>query len=122
MARTKQLLAIRLTLKSSCCSTSSAWAQIDVGNYTISGQGEIGGLPGTFKGDKAAFDQYRDVPVGNVIVPQLQLMIGGKKEDYYLNFDSYKTGLDDQKLYPPSWQIRALGYGISMGSNPSLVQ
>ena len=107
MARTKQLLVIRLTLKVLLLFTSSAWAQIDVGNYTISGQGEIGGLPGTFKGDKAAFDQYRDVPVGNVIVPQLQLMIGGKKEDYYLNFDSYKTGLDDQK-----YTLRVGRYGL----------
>ncbi len=86
---------------------SPAWGQIDVGDYTISGQAEIGGLPGTFKGDKAAFETYRDVPVGNVIVPQMQLMIGGKKEDFYLNFDSYKTGLNDQK-----YTLRAGRYGL----------
>jgi hypothetical protein len=79
MARTKHLLAIGLTLKVLLLFTSRAWGQIDVGDYTISGQAEIGGLPGTFKGDRAAFDTYRDVPVGNVIVPQMQLMIGGKK-------------------------------------------
>src|SRR4030095_17106575 len=73
---------------------SPAWGQINVGEYTISGGGEIGGVPRGFKGDKAWFEEYRDIPE-SIIVPQLQLMIGGKKEDYYLYADSYKTGLDD---------------------------
>ena len=77
---------------------SSAWAMVDVGDYTISGSAEIGGLPRTFKGDKARFEEYRDIPE-SVIVPQLQLMIG-EKEDFYLNFDSYKTGLNDQNHTP----------------------
>ena len=85
---------------------SPAWGQIDVGDYTISGGGEIGGLPRNFKGDKAWFEEYRDIPE-SVIVPQLQLMIGGKKEDYYLYVDTYKTGLNDQ-----SYTLRVGRYGL----------
>ncbi|MGB7949237.1 MAG: MtrB/PioB family outer membrane beta-barrel protein [Candidatus Binatia bacterium] len=85
---------------------SSAWGQIDVGDYTISGSGEIGGLPRGFKGDRARFEEYRDIPE-SIIVPQLQLMIGGKREDYYLYADSYKTGLDDQ-----SYTLRVGRYGL----------
>ena len=106
MARTKYRLAFRLTLKALLLFTSSAWAQVDVGDYTVSGSAEIGGLPRTFKGDKAAFETYRDIPE-TVVVPQLQLMIGGKKEDFYFNFDSYKTGLDDQ-----SYTLRTGRYGL----------
>jgi MtrB/PioB family decaheme-associated outer membrane protein len=106
MARTKHLSAFRFTLKVLLLFTSSAWAQIDVGDYTISGSGEIGGLPRGFKGDKARFEEYRDIPE-TVVVPQLQLMIGGKKEDFYLNFDTYKTGLNDQQ-----YTLRAGRYGL----------
>jgi hypothetical protein len=106
MGRAKYPLAFRLTLKVFLLFASSAWAQVDVGDYTISGSAEIGGLPRTFKGDKARFEEYRDIPE-SVIVPQLQLMIGGKKEDFYLNFDSYKTGLNDQ-----NYTLRAGRYGL----------
>ena len=85
---------------------SPAWGQINVGDYTISGGGEIGGLPRGFKGNLSSFEQYRDIPE-SVIVPQLQLMIGGKKEDYYLYADSYKTGLNDQ-----SYTLRVGRYGL----------
>ena len=85
---------------------SPAWGQINIGDYTISGGGEIGGLPRGFKGDKARFEEYRDIPE-SIVVPQLQLMIGGKKEDYYLYADSYKTGLNDQK-----YTLRVGRYGL----------
>ena len=85
---------------------SPARGQLNVGDYTISGGGEIGGLPMGFKGDRARFEEYRDIPE-TIIVPQLQLMIGGKKEDYYLHADSYKTGLDDQ-----SYTLRVGRYGL----------
>jgi MtrB/PioB family decaheme-associated outer membrane protein len=86
--------------------SSLAWGQINVGDYTISGGGEIGGLPRGFKGDLSRFEEYRDIPE-SIIVPQLQLMIGGKKEDYYLYADSYKTGLNDQ-----SYTLRVGRYGL----------
>ncbi len=75
--------------------TSAALGQINIGDYTVSGSAEVGGLPRTFSGDKAKFEEYRDVPE-SVIVPQLQLMIGGKKEDFYLNADAAKVGRNDQ--------------------------
>jgi MtrB/PioB family decaheme-associated outer membrane protein len=85
---------------------SPASGQIDVGNYTLSGEAEVGGLPRSFTGEKARFEEYRDIPE-SVIVPQLQLLIGGKKEDFYLNFNSLETGRNDQ-----SYTLRAGRYGL----------
>ena len=85
---------------------SLTWAQVDVGDLTISGSAEVGGLPRTFKGDKAWFEQYRDIPE-SVIVPQLQLLIGGKKEDYYLNFNAVEVGRHDQ-----GYNLRVGRYGL----------
>jgi MtrB/PioB family decaheme-associated outer membrane protein len=85
---------------------SLSWAQIDVGDYTISGEAEVGGLPRGFSGSKAKFEEYRDIPE-TVIVPQLQLLIGGKKEDFYFSFDSTETGRNDQM-----YKLRAGRYGL----------
>src|SRR3989304_1380949 len=86
--------------------SSLTWAQIDIGNFSITGEAEVGGLPRHKSGSAAKFEEYRDMPE-TVIVPQLQLMIGGKKEDFYLNFDSTKTGLDDQ-----NYRLRFGRYGL----------
>src|SRR5690242_2052579 len=75
--------------------TSLSWAQIDVGEYTISGEAEVGGVTSNFSGSKASFEEYRDIPE-TVIVPPLQLMIGRKKEDFYATFNSLETGPNDQ--------------------------
>ncbi len=85
---------------------SSARAQIDVGDFTISGGAEVGGLPGNVQGNRGRYEEYRDLPE-SVIVPQLQLMIGGKKEDFYLNFDASKVGRDDQ-----NYRLRVGRYGL----------
>ncbi len=85
---------------------STVWAQIEIGNYSISGSVEVGGLPGHRDGKATSFETYRDLPE-MVIVPQLQLMIGGKKEDFYLNFDSSKVGLNDQ-----NYMLRFGRYGL----------
>src|ERR1041384_4225872 len=102
--------------KVSCCAiwtfgtffftASLSWAQVDLGDLTISGGAEIGGLPRTFTGDKAKFEEYRDIPE-TVIVPQLQLIIGGKKEDYYLNFNATEVGRHDQ-----GYNLRVGRYGL----------
>ncbi len=86
--------------------SSLTWAQIDLGNFTITGEGEVGGLPRHKNGNAAKFEEYRAIPETG-IVPQLQLMIGGKKEDFYLNFDSTKSGLDDQ-----NYRLRFGRYGL----------
>ncbi len=95
MDRTRKLFAGSLSFALIFLLASTTWAQIDVGDFTISGAGEIGGLPRTFSGSKSTFEEYRDVPE-TVIVPELQLMIGGKKEDFYVNFDGLKPGREDQ--------------------------
>lgn len=95
MERTKVCFASVSSLALLLLLTSAAWAQIDIGNFSISGQAEVGGLPRHKTGQDTSFETYRDLPE-SAIVPQLQLMIGGKKEDFYLNFDASKVGLNDQ--------------------------
>ena len=85
---------------------STARAQIDVGDYTVSGSAEVDGLPRGFNGAKSKFEEYRKVPE-SVVVPQLQLMIGGKKQDFYLNFDAGNVGRDDQ-----NYRLRFGRYGL----------
>ncbi len=85
---------------------SQGWTQIDFGNFTITGEAEVGGLPRSFSGSRNKYEEYRDVP-DTVIAPHLQLMIGSKKNDYYLEFDSTKVGLDDQ-----NYRLRMGRYGL----------
>jgi hypothetical protein len=106
MERIKNLFAGSLSFALVFLLASTTWAQIDVGNFTIRGAGEIGALPLSLTGDKANFEQYRDIPE-TVIVPELQLIIGGKKEDYYLDFDGGKIGREDQ-----NYSLRLGRYGI----------
>jgi len=62
----------------------------------ISGAAEIGGLPTSLSGSggRAGFEQYRDIP--SFVVPEIQLDIGRKKNDYYLEFEGTDVGQDDQ--------------------------
>jgi hypothetical protein len=85
---------------------SDVRAQLDVGEYTITGEAGITGMPRHFSGNKAKFEEYRDMPE-TVVVPQLQLMIDGKKSDFYAEFESIKPGLDDQ-----NYRLRAGRYGL----------
>ena len=106
MKRTTRFFIASLSFALVFFLVSSTWAQIDVGNFTISGEVEVGGLPRHKNGNAAKFEEYRDIPE-SVIVPQLQLMIGGKKEDFYLDFDSTKPGQDDQ-----NYRLRFGRYGL----------
>ena len=106
MERTRIYFALNLSLALLFFLASPTWAQIDIGDFSISGQAEVGGLPRHKDGKDTKFEEYRDLPE-TVIVPQLQLMIGGKKEDFYLNFDSTKTGLADQ-----NYRLRFGRYGL----------
>ncbi len=106
MEHTSKFVVSALSIALLILVTSAAWAQIDVGDYTVSGSGEIGGLPRTFSGDKAKFEEYRDIPE-SVIVPQLQLMIGSKKEDFYFKFDATNVGRNDQ-----NYMLRFGRYGL----------
>ena len=106
MGRRNTWLTIALIFVLSIFFVSPLRAQVDVGDYRVSGSGEIGGLPRSFSGRDAKFEEYRDIPE-SVIVPELQLMIGAKKEDFYFNFDSSKLGRDDQ-----NYLLRTGRYGL----------
>src|SRR3972149_11034411 len=71
--------------------------ELDVGNYTIRGEAEVGGLPRSFSGQRSKFEEYRDLPE-SVIVPRLALKVDSKKNDYYLEWDATKPGRDDQNF------------------------
>ncbi len=106
MKRTTRVFVVSLSLALVFLSASRTWAEIDVGDYTISGSAEVDGLPRGFHGDRSKFEEYRTIPE-SVVVPQLQLMIGGKKQDFYLNFDAGNVGRDDQ-----NYRLRFGRYGL----------
>ena len=106
MKRTTRVFVVSLSLALVFLSASRTWAEIDVGDYTISGSVEVDGLPRGFHGDRSKFEEYRTIPE-SVVVPQLQLMIGGKKQDFYLNFDAGNVGRDDQ-----NYRLRFGRYGL----------
>jgi MtrB/PioB family decaheme-associated outer membrane protein len=81
-------------------------AQIDVGNFTITGSAEVDGLPRNLSGQRSKFEEYRDVPE-TVIVPELELKIESKENDFYLDFDAGKAGRDDQ-----NFRLRMGRYGL----------
>ena len=85
---------------------SPVWAQIDVGDFTITGAAEVGGLPRNLSGQKSKFEEYRDVPE-TVVVPELELKLESKKNDFYLDFDAAKVGRDDQ-----NFRLRMGRYGL----------
>jgi MtrB/PioB family decaheme-associated outer membrane protein len=85
---------------------SSTSAQIDLGNFTIRGSGDVGGMPRHRSGGETKLEEYRDLPE-TLVVPQLELFIDSKKKDFYLEFGSLKTGLNDQ-----SFSLRAGRYGL----------
>ncbi len=85
---------------------STARAQVEVGDFTISGEAGVVGLPRGFSGNKAKFEEYRDLPE-TVVVPEIQLRIERKQNDFYFDFDASKPGLSDQ-----SYKVRAGRYGL----------
>jgi len=82
MKRTTGFFVVSLSLALMFISASVIQAEIDIGEYTLSGSSEVDGLPRSFSGSKTQFEKYRDVPE-TLVVPQLQLLIGAKKEDFY---------------------------------------
>lgn len=107
MERTKTFFVSILSFAIVLFLASTARAQIDVGNFTISGGAEVGGLFGNRSGSDSKFEEYRDLTHNIPIVPELQFMLGGKKEDFYLNFDASKLGYDDQ-----NYRLRVGRYGL----------
>jgi MtrB/PioB family decaheme-associated outer membrane protein len=97
MERTRICFISALILALLFFTSSIARAQIDIGNFSVTGSAEIGGLPRHKTGNEAKFEEYRDLPE-TVIVPELELKIDSKKNDYYLEYDSTKVGRDDQNF------------------------
>jgi MtrB/PioB family decaheme-associated outer membrane protein len=95
-----------LTFAIVCFLAAPAWSQIELGDFIISGAAEVTGLPMKKNGSDAKFEEYRDIPE-TLIVPEIQLMIGGKKEDFFIEFDSSKLGRDDQY-----YKLRFGRYGL----------
>jgi MtrB/PioB family decaheme-associated outer membrane protein len=81
-------------------------AQVDLGDYTVSGSIEVGGMPSHRSGNTTKLEEYRDLPE-TLVVPQIELFLDSKKKDFYLEFGSVKTGRDDQ-----SYRMRAGRYGL----------
>jgi MtrB/PioB family decaheme-associated outer membrane protein len=103
---THRAVASKLALGLFLTWASTAQAQIDIGDMVITGEAEVGGLPRHMTGREANFEEYRDIPE-SVSVPELQLMIGGKKEDFFLKFDATQVGRDDQ-----NYKLRFGRYGL----------
>src|SRR3972149_358849 len=95
MKRTKMFFTSALSFVVVFLLAFPAGAQIEIGNAVISGEAEVGGMPRGTNGARQKFEEYRDLSE-TAIVPQLQLMIGGKKDEFYLNFDSSNLGRDNQ--------------------------
>ena len=84
---------------------SPARGQIDVGDYTISGGGESAVCRGTLKGTRPGLKSIGIYPKRHCTSTATDDR--GKKEDFYFNADSYKTGLNDQ-----SYTLRVGRYGL----------
>jgi MtrB/PioB family decaheme-associated outer membrane protein len=106
MKRTVSLFAVSLMIAVHFFPTSRAWAQIDVGNYTVGGEAEVGGLPQHRNGDRGKFEEYRDLPE-SVVVPHIELFIDSKKQDSYLHFEASNVGRNNQ-----NYQMRFGRYGL----------
>ena len=106
MKRTKMFFTSALSFVVVFLLAFPAGAQIEIGNAVISGEAEVGGMPRGTNGARQKFEEYRDLSE-TAIVPQLQLMIGGKKDEFYLNFDSSSLGRHDQ-----NYLLRFGRYGL----------
>ena len=106
MKRIRCFLNLGLALPVLLFLTSNALAQIDVGDFTLRGEAEVGGMLRHRNGDRGKLEEYRDLPE-TLVVPHLELFIDSKKKDFYLEFDAGKVGRNDQ-----SYRMRFGRYGL----------
>jgi MtrB/PioB family decaheme-associated outer membrane protein len=81
-------------------------AQVDIGDYTIRGEADVGGMVRHRNGDRSKLEEYRDLPE-TLVVPHIELFLDSKKQDFYLEFDAGKVGRNDQ-----SYRMRFGRYGL----------
>lgn len=87
--------------------TGSAYAQIDLGQTVISGSIEAGAYPQPVPDTSIAkFREYRDL-AQQIWVPELQLFLGGKEQEYYANFDMINVAQEDEM-----YNLRLGRYGL----------
>jgi MtrB/PioB family decaheme-associated outer membrane protein len=102
----KTILHLSIGITTLLLLAAPSTAQVEVGDYTVGGAIEAGAMPSHRSGNTSKLEEYRDLPE-TVVVPQLQLFIDSKRKDFYLEFDSIKTGRDDQ-----SYRLRTGRYGL----------
>ena len=106
MKRKIALLTTALSVATFFLTVTLSLAQVDLGDFTVSGSIEVGGMPSHRSGNATKLEEYRDLPE-TLVVPQIELFLDSKKKDFYLEFGSLKTGRDDQ-----SYRMRAGRYGL----------
>ncbi len=86
---------------------SSAYAQIDLGQTVVSGSIEAGAYPQPVPDTSIAkFREYRDL-AQQIWVPELQLFLGGKQQEYYADFDMINVAQEDEM-----YNLRLGKYGL----------
>jgi len=87
---------------------SPALAQVDLGQYTAQGSVEAGAIAQPVPYDDAAakYQEYRDL-AQQFIVPKLQLILGDKAENYYVQFDAVNVAQKNQM-----YSLRFGEYGL----------
>ncbi|MGA7871339.1 MAG: MtrB/PioB family outer membrane beta-barrel protein [Candidatus Binatus sp.] len=87
---------------------SPALAQVDLGQYTAQGSVEAGAIPQPVPYDDVAakYQEYRDL-AQQFIAPKLQLILGDKAENYYVQFDGVNVGQKNQM-----YSLRFGEYGL----------
>jgi len=103
----KRLLAGCGTMALVLSMLSPAMAQVDFAQFTAQGSVEAGAIPQPVPYDNAAeYQQYRDL-AQQFIVPQLQLILGDKAENYYVQFDAVNVAQKNQM-----YSLRFGKYGL----------
>jgi MtrB/PioB family decaheme-associated outer membrane protein len=106
MARRNKSLVGGLILLVMVIVPSRSQAQLDLGDYTLRGEAEVGGLLRHRNGNQAKLEEYRDLPE-TLVVPHIELFLDSKKQDFYLEFDAGKVGRNDQ-----NYRMRFGRYGL----------
>ena len=103
----KRLLAGYGTVALVLSMLSPALAQVDLGQYTAQGSVEAGAIPQPVPYDDVAeYQEYRDL-AQQFIAPKLQLILGDKAENYYVQFDAVNVGQKNQM-----YSLRFGEYGL----------
>ena len=103
----RMMMAFCCSLLLAAAASDPVSAQVDLGPVTAEGQFEGGGfvqpVPYT---EVAKFQEYRDL-AQQLIAPQLELLLGDKKQDFYFNFNAINTAQTNEM-----YNLRFGEYGL----------